>query len=30
MGMFGRRLVEKEFTVDRMVGETLKVYKSLC
>lgn len=29
MGSFGRRLVEKEFTVDRMVGKTLKVYESL-
>lgn len=29
MGLFGRRLVEEEFTVDRMVSETLKVYESL-
>ena len=29
MGMFGRKLVEKEFTVDKMVGDTLKVYESL-
>ena len=29
MGMFGRKLLEKEFTVDRMVDETLKVYDSL-
>jgi glycosyltransferase involved in cell wall biosynthesis len=30
MGSFGRRLVEKEFSVDRMVDRTLKVYESLC
>jgi glycosyltransferase involved in cell wall biosynthesis len=30
MGMFGRKLVEKEFTVDKMVDQTLKVYKSFC
>jgi glycosyltransferase involved in cell wall biosynthesis len=30
MGSFGKRLVEKEFTVDRMVDQTLKVYESLC
>jgi len=30
LGSFGRKLVEKEFTVDRMVLETLKVYKSMC
>ena len=30
MGSFGRKLVEEEFTVDKMVDETLKVYKSLC
>jgi glycosyltransferase involved in cell wall biosynthesis len=29
MGSFGRRLVEKEFTLDRMASKTLKVYKSL-
>jgi len=29
MGMFSRKLVEKEFTVDKMVLETLTVYKSL-
>jgi glycosyltransferase involved in cell wall biosynthesis len=29
MGMFGRKLVEKEFTVGKMVDETLKVYESL-
>ena len=29
MGMFGRKLVEKEFTVDKMVDDTLKVYESL-
>lgn len=29
MGSFGRKLVEKEFTVDKMVGQTLKVYDSL-
>lgn len=29
MGMFGRKLVEKEFTLDRMLSETLKVYDSL-
>ena len=29
MGIFSRKLVEKEFTVDKMVDETLKVYKSL-
>jgi glycosyltransferase involved in cell wall biosynthesis len=29
MGMNGRKLVEKEFTADKMVSETLKVYESL-
>ena len=29
MGSFGRKLVEKEFNVDKMVGKTLKVYESL-
>jgi len=29
MGNFGRKKVEEEFTVDRMVSETLEVYKSL-
>jgi len=29
MGIFSRELVEKEFTVDKMVSETLKVYESL-
>lgn len=29
MGSFGRKLAEKEFTVDKMVNETLKVYESL-
>lgn len=29
MGMLGRKLVEKEFTLDRMLSETLKVYYSL-
>ena len=28
MGSFGRKLVEKKFTADKMVDETLKVYKS--
>lgn len=30
MGSSGKRLVEKEFSVDRMVDQTLKVYESLC
>ena len=30
MGMFGKKLIEKEFTVDKMADKTLKVYKSLC
>ena len=30
MGDFGRKLVEKEFTIDKMAKETLKVYKSIC
>ena len=30
MGSFGRKLVEKDFTDDCMVDQTLKVYKSLC
>ncbi len=29
MGLFGRKLVEKEFTVNKMVDRTLSVYKSL-
>lgn len=29
MGAFGRKLVEEEFSVDRMVCDTLKVYDSL-
>jgi glycosyltransferase involved in cell wall biosynthesis len=29
MGSLGRELVEKEFTVDKMASETLRVYKSL-
>jgi glycosyltransferase involved in cell wall biosynthesis len=29
MGIFGRRLVEEEFSVDKMVDGTLKVYESL-
>jgi len=29
MGSFGRKLVEKEFTFDKMVDKTLKVYESL-
>jgi glycosyltransferase involved in cell wall biosynthesis len=29
MGAFGRRLMEKEFSVNRMVCDTLKVYDSL-
>jgi 1,4-alpha-glucan branching enzyme len=29
LGSFGRKLVENEFTIDKMVGETLKVYESL-
>jgi glycosyltransferase involved in cell wall biosynthesis len=29
MGSFGRKLAEEEFTVDKMVSETLRVYKSL-
>jgi glycosyltransferase involved in cell wall biosynthesis len=29
MGAFGRKLVEKDFSVDRMVCDTLKVYDSL-
>ena len=29
MGMFGRKLLEKEFTVDKMVDQTLKVYELL-
>jgi len=29
MGSFGRKLVEQEFTVDKMVDKTLKVYQSL-
>jgi len=29
MGIFSRKLVETEFTVDKMVEETLKVYESL-
>jgi len=30
MGSFGRKLVEKEFTVGKMVDRTLRVYKPLC
>jgi glycosyltransferase involved in cell wall biosynthesis len=30
MGVLGREMVEKEFTVDRMVDRTLGVYESLC
>jgi len=29
MGMFGRKLVEQKFSLDRMITETLKVYNSL-
>jgi glycogen(starch) synthase len=29
MGLFGRKLLEKEFTIDKMVNETLAVYNSL-
>jgi len=29
MGCFGRKLVEEEFTVDKMVSKTIRVYKSL-
>jgi len=29
MGSFGRKLVEKEFTVAKMVAQTLKVYESM-
>jgi glycosyltransferase involved in cell wall biosynthesis len=29
MGLVGRKLVEEQFTVDRMIDETLKVYDSL-
>jgi 1,4-alpha-glucan branching enzyme len=29
MGLFGRKLVEKEFTVTKMVDQTLKVYESM-
>ena len=29
MGLLGRKSVEEEFTADRMVDETLKVYESL-
>jgi glycosyltransferase involved in cell wall biosynthesis len=29
MGSFGRKLVEKEFTIEKMVDGTLKVYESL-
>jgi len=29
MGSFGRKLVEEEFTVDKMVDKTLEVYQSL-
>lgn len=29
MGIFGRKLVKEEFTVDKMVDETLKVYESV-
>jgi glycosyltransferase involved in cell wall biosynthesis len=29
MGVFSRRLVEEEFSVDKMVNSTLKVYQSL-
>jgi len=30
MGSSGRKLAEKEFTVDKMVNRTLRVYQSLC
>jgi glycosyltransferase involved in cell wall biosynthesis len=30
MSSFGRSLAEKEFTIDKMVDKTLKVYESLC
>ena len=30
LGSFGRELVEKEFTIDKMVDRTLEVYKALC
>ena len=30
MGSFGRELLEKEFSVDKMVRKTLRVYDTLC
>jgi glycosyltransferase involved in cell wall biosynthesis len=30
MGLFGRELLEKEFTSEKMVDRTLKLYDSLC
>jgi glycosyltransferase involved in cell wall biosynthesis len=30
MGSFGRKLLEAEFTSDKMVDRTLKLYDSLC
>lgn len=30
MGTSGRKLVEKEFTLDKMISKTIKVYESLC
>ena len=30
LGSFGRELVEKEFTINKMVDQTLELYKSLC
>jgi len=29
MGSFGRKLVEKEFTIDKMISNTIRVYESL-
>jgi len=29
MGMYGRKLVESEFTLDKMLNETLKIYHSM-
>ena len=30
MGSFGRKLVEKEFAINKMVDRTLELYKSMC
>ena len=29
MGLFGRKLAETEFTIEKTVNETVKVYESL-